>query len=198
MPFVTSYLKNSEIKTTLNTFRDCCLAFLLTFLEISVNLEPPSTGTPFKGPSTCNQNNTSGYKPPPPHKYKPPSSLYLNELHFLRCFEAKKGIKFKKNFEKHSHVACFKTVSYFHRSRLHCYNENGSRGGRSQGQKGQWKRGGKGGRTAGRDHREDKYRWDQIRRLYFKLRENKPGVCEKEGQSDNGFSLYTLQWDHWQ
>ena len=60
------------------------------------------------------------------------------------------------------------------------------------------KRGWKEGRTAGRDHRKDKYRWDQMRRLYFKLREKMPQVCEKGGQIDNGFSLYTLQWDHWQ
>ena len=72
VPFLTSYLKNSEIKTTLNTFRDCCVDFLLTFLEISVYLEPPRTSTPFKGPSTCKQNNTSGYKPPPPTNISPP------------------------------------------------------------------------------------------------------------------------------
>lgn len=63
---LTSYLKNSEIKTTLDTFRDCCVDFLLTFLEISVYLEPPSTSTPSEGPTTCKQNNTSRYKPPPP------------------------------------------------------------------------------------------------------------------------------------
>ena len=62
------------------------------FDVITPDYKPPPTliNPPFLAHLPENIKNTSGYTPPPPPEYKPSplSSLYWNELNFLRLFEA--------------------------------------------------------------------------------------------------------------
>ena len=60
------------------------------FDVITSDYKPPLTliNPPFLAHLPENIKNTSGYTPPPPEYKPPPSSLYWNELSFLRLFEA--------------------------------------------------------------------------------------------------------------
>ena len=76
------------------------------------------------------------------------------------------------------------------RSHLHFYNQNGSHGGRFRRQKGQWKRGGKGGRYV-------QMRPDKEAILSSSCEETYRGCARKEYELIMAL-LYTLHWDRLQ